>query len=538
MDPIYVTGHRNPDTDSIVAAMAYAALRNACGNREYEAACLGHVSDETQIVLNRFGFQPPKRISNMFTQVQDLDFDTPPVLSAAVTEDRAWKLLQEQKNISALPVANEDGTLYGMLSREDVASYNMELVSSGFLEAVPLFNVLSVLEGKLLNEAGESTDTISGDVTIALPQNRENLLFSSKDSIVVCGQQPDMVRRALELGVRCVIVCQAELDEELRAMPTDTCIISTPFDAYRAVRLIYQSVPIARVCRTTDLECFHLDDYVDDVREGMLKSRYRCYPILDENERVVGTLSRYHLIRPRRKRVVLVDHNEAAQSVAGLEQAEILEIIDHHRLADIQTGNPIYFRNEPVGSTTTIIAGMYQEKGLMPSEKLAGLMAAAIVSDTVMFKSPTCTQRDRNMAERLARIANVSLEELGQAIFSASWSDDKTAKELLFTDFKDFHIAGHDLGVGQITCVNSAHILERKEEFLEQMRRTMAEKHYSLMLLMLTDVLLEGTQLIYLGDEDTIRMAFSQDAKANTVFLPKVMSRKKQIIPALSAMWG
>ena len=191
-----------------------------------------------------------------------------------------------------------------------------------------------------------------------------------------------------------------------------------------------------------------------------------------------------------------------------------------------------------MGSTTTIIAGMYQEKGLMPSEKLAGLMAAAIVSDTVMFKSPTCTQRDRNMAERLARIANVSLEELGQAIFSASWSDDKTAKELLFTDFKDFHIAGHDLGVGQITCVNSAHILERKEEFLEQMRRTMAEKHYSLMLLMLTDVLLEGTQLIYLGDEDTIRMAFSQDAKANTVFLPKVMSRKKQIIPALSAMWG
>ena len=186
MDPIYVTGHRNPDTDSIVAAMAYAALRNACGNREYEAACLGHVSDETQIVLNRFGFQPPKRISNMFTQVQDLDFDTPPVLSAAVTEDRAWKLLQDQKNISALPVANEDGTLYGMLSREDVASYNMELVSSGFLEAVPLFNVLSVLEGKLLNEAGESTDIISGDVTIALPQSRENLLFNSANSVVLC----------------------------------------------------------------------------------------------------------------------------------------------------------------------------------------------------------------------------------------------------------------------------------------------------------------------------------------------------------------
>ena len=250
------------------------------------------------------------------------------------------------------------------------------------------------------------------------------------------------------------------------------------------------------------------------------------------------TLSRYHLIRPKRKRVVLVDHNEAAQSVPGLDQAEILEIIDHHRLADIQTGNPIYFRNEPVGSTTTIIATMYQEKGLMPSEKLAGMMAAAIVSDTVMFKSPTCTQRDRSMAERMARIANVSLEELGQQIFSASWSDDKTPEELLFTDFKDFHIAGHDLGVGQITCVNSAHILERKQEFLEIMGQTMQERHYSLMLLMLTDVLLEGTQLIYLGDEETIQQAFSSEAKNNVVFLPGVMSRKKQIIPTLSAMWG
>ena len=538
MDTIYVIGHRNPDTDSIVSAMAYAALRNSLGDREYRAGRLGHVSDETQLVLDRFGFTAPEWVKTVRTQVRDLAYDTPPALSSAVTVSHAWSVLTADRSVAAIPVTNEDGTLFGMLSSGDIAACDMRSIERPHIEQIPVFNLLSVLEGRILNEAGNLVDTISGDVTIALPQNRENLLFSSKDSIVVCGQQPDMVRRALELGVRCVIVCQAELDEELRSMPTDTCIISTPFDAYRAVRLIYQSVPIARVCRTTDLECFHLDDYVDDVREGMLKSRYRCYPILDENERVVGTLSRYHLIRPRRKRVVLVDHNEAAQSVAGLEQAEILEIIDHHRLADIQTGNPIYFRNEPVGSTTTIIAGMYQEKGLMPSEKLAGLMAAAIVSDTVMFKSPTCTQRDRNMAERLARIANVSLEELGQAIFSASWSDDKTAKELLFTDFKDFHIAGHDLGVGQITCVNSAHILERKEEFLEQMRRTMAEKHYSLMLLMLTDVLLEGTQLIYLGDEDTIRMAFSQDAKANTVFLPKVMSRKKQIIPALSAMWG
>ena len=537
MDPIYVTGHRNPDTDSIVAAMAYAALRNALGDREYEAACLGHVSDETQIVLDRFGFQAPQRLRDMHTQVRDLDFDTPPVLSAAVTEGRAWKVLQEQKNISAVPVANEDGTLFGMLSREDVASYNMALVNAGVLNQVPLFNVLSVLEGRVLNEAGEAIDTIGGEVVIALPQSRENLLFQSADTVVICGHQPDMIQRALEMNVSALVLCQAELPEELRQMPTKTCVIATPFDAYRAARLIFQSTPIGRICNNQDLICFHLEDRVDDVRDIMLKHRFSCYPILDENEHVVGILSRYHLLRPRRKRVVLVDHNEAAQSVPGLEEAEILEIIDHHRLADIQTTNPIYVRNEPVGSTNTIIAGMFQDRGLMPSAAMAGMMAAAILSDTVMFKSPTCTARDVRTAERMARIANVSLEELGKAIFSASVGG-KTVEEMFFTDLKEFHIAGYDLAVSQITCVDSQELLERKEEFLELMNKTAREQGLSLVILMLTDVLLEGSQIIYLGDDETIQQAFGVTPKGNAVFLPGVMSRKKQVIPMLSALWG
>ena len=537
MDPIYVTGHRNPDTDSIVAAMAYAALRNALGNREYEAACLGRVSDETQIVLDRFGFQPPKRIYSMHTQVKDLEYDTPPLLSAAVTVGRGWKLLQQQKNLTAVPVANDDGTLFGMLSKEDVANYNMTLVSSGALDQVPLFNVLSVLEGKVLNEAGENTDTISGEITIALPQSRENLLFNSTNSIVLCGHQPEMIRRALEMNVNALVLCQAELDEELRNLPTTTCIISTPFDAYRAAHLIFQSCPIHRICRTEELVCFHLEDRVDDVRELVLKHRDPCYPILDENEKVVGVLTRYHLLRPRRKRVVLVDHNEASQSVPGLDEAEILEIIDHHRLADIQTTNPIYVRNEPVGSTNTIIASMFQDRGLMPSTKMAGMMAAAIISDTVMFKSPTCTDRDRRTAERMARIANVSLDELGRDIFSASM-DSRTTRDLLFSDYKEFHIAGHDLAVAQITCVDSPKMLERKDEFLALMKENSKKKDLSMMILMLTDVLLEGTQIIYLGDEDTIRQAFNVSPKENTVFLPRVMSRKKQVIPMLSALWG
>ena len=374
-------------------------------------------------------------------------------------------------------------------------------------------------------------------MTIALPQSRENLIFNDPETVVLCGDQPDMIRRALEMNVNCLVLCQAELSEELRNLPTKTCIISTPYDAYRAVHLIFQSTPIGRLCSGQSLVCFHLEDRVDDVREIMLKHRFSSYPVLDEKEKVVGVLSRYHLLRPRRKRVVLVDHNEASQSVPGLEEAEILEIIDHHRLADIQTANPIYVRNEPVGSTNTIIASMFQDRGLMPSANMAGMMAAAILSDTVMFKSPTCTEKDRRTAERMARIANISLDELGREIFSASL-DSKTVQDLLLSDYKEFHIAGHDLAVSQITCVDSPKMLERKDEFLAEMRALAERKGFSMIILMLTDVLLEGTQIIYLGDDEIIEQAFNLVPRDNTLFLPHVMSRKKQVIPMLSALWG
>ena len=274
------------------------------------------------------------------------------------------------------------------------------------------------------------------------------------------------------------------------------------------------------------------------MRNAVLESRFRAYPILDEEEHVVGTLSRYHLLRPRRKQVILMDHNEKAQSVPGLDQADILEIIDHHRLADIQTKNPITVRNEPVGSTTTIVAGMYQDKGLMPTAKMAGLMAAAIVSDTVMFKSPTCTQRDIDVANRMARIANISLKELGQVIFSAAGGGTRSAEEIFRTDYKEFHIAGHNLAVSQVTCMDSDKLLQRKDEFLKLMASIRKEKGFDMVIMMVTDVLLEGTQLLFVGDRETIRQAFNVEDVEDVVFLPKIMSRKKQVIPMLSALWG
>lgn len=537
MGEIYVTGHRNPDTDSIVAAIAYANLRNSLGDREYKAVRIGAINDETQNVLDRFGFEAPPLIKNMRTQVCDLDYDRPPELNCSVTMDLAWRTMREGQ-IATMPIVNEDGTLYGMLSAGDIASFDMQTIYTSRIDELPLFNLLSVLEGQLVNEFGNDVNTVSGEVMIALPQSFEDLSAIDRDSILICGDQPEVIEMALDKGINCLIICQAEIKSRWTERETPTCIVSTPLDARRVARIIYQAIPIARVCEKKDIITFHLSDYLDDVREVLLKSRYRCYPILDEEDHVVGTLSRFHLLRPRRKRVVLVDHNEASQSVSGLEQVEILEIIDHHRLADIQTKQPIAVRNEPVGSTNTIITAMYQEHGVMPSPAMAGLMAAAILSDTVMFKSPTCTKRDKAMAERLARIANISLKELGKELFSVTGADDKSAEELFMTDYKQFHIAEKDIGVSQITCIDSARLLDRSQEFMATMGALRDKFGFDIIILMITDVLLEGSHILYVGSDDIIQQAFNVQPKDNQFFLPKVMSRKKQVIPMLTALWG
>ncbi len=536
MSSIYVTGHRNPDTDSIVAALAYAHLRNALGDREYKAVRLGGVNDETQRLLDYFGVEAPPLIKNMRTQVRDLDYDRTPALNGSVTMSLAWQTMRDQ-SLNVVPIVDDDGKLYGMLSAGDLAAYDMLTMYENHIDDVPLFNLISVLEGTLVNEYSTQVDSVSGKLFITIPQNYEDPALVSPDSILICGNQPEIVQRAIDAGVKCLILCRAELRPEW-AKATSTCIISTPLSARRVSRILYLALPVGRISHRKDITFFHLSDYVDDVREQMLKSRYRSYPVLDENDQVVGTISRFHLLRPRRKQVVLVDHNEAAQSVPGLEQVEILEIIDHHRLADIQTGQPIHVRNEPVGSTNTIITTMYQEHGVVPSPKIAGLMAGAILSDTVMFKSPTCTKRDIAMAERLSHIANVSLEDLGRELFAAGSSDGRSAEELFKTDYKQFHISGQNLGVSQITCVDSAHLLERKAEFMAVMENEKKQHDFDLVILMITDVLLDGSHLFFVGSDEVIQQAFNIVPKDQHVFLPQIMSRKKQIIPMLTALWG
>ena len=537
-NPIYVTGHKNPDTDSIVSAIAYAALMNALGDRRYTAARLGTVSDETAHILERFGVPAPERIYNVRTQVRDLNFDRPPVLSSAVTVRRAWEaMLKSEREIPSLPVAGEDGTLCGMVTTGDIAAFDLESSENPNLTEIPLFNLVSNLDGKLW-DGNSAVTALSGELKIVVPQSKTDESAFRSDMIVVTGSDPKVVEDALNANVACIVVCGAQIDATLAAHAKGTVLITTPYDAYRAARLIIQSVPLARILPNNAPVAFRLNDYLDDVREQTLKSRFRSYPILDENDAVVGTLSRYHLLRPNRKQVVLVDHNELSQSVDGLSEAEILAIIDHHRLADVQTGAPIYVRNEPVGATCTIVASMYQERGIMPNKKLAGLLAAGIVSDTIFFKSPTATPRDRLMAERMAAIAGESLEELGRDIFTPSATRETNARKMLLSDFKHFIIEGHKLGIGQINCIDSAELLKRRDEFLAAMEQVKTEREFDMLLLMLTDVLKEGTVLLSVGDPDTVEEAFNVKIKDNTVFLPGVLSRKKQVVPALSILWG
>ncbi|MDO4483446.1 MAG: putative manganese-dependent inorganic diphosphatase [Clostridia bacterium] len=539
MDPIYVFGHRNPDSDSVVSAMGYAALRNMSGGTEHRAARLGRVNKETAFLLNKFGFQEPTHLVTVRTQIRDIDFDRPPLLDVSMPVSSAWEILQQQENLSALPVTTADGDLFGMVTAGVIAARDMDSINHPVVTDVPVFNLLSALEGRVINDEEDIFDKVSGEVIIALPTTAPTLENLKRESVVICGNQPEVVELALEKKVACLILCQSDLVEKYRGVSCETCIIATPCDAYRASRMIYQSIPVGRLVGKDEIVSFHLDDFLDDVRETVLKSRYRSYPVLDADDHVVGTLSRYHLIRPRRKRVVLVDHNERAQSVNGLEQADIEAIIDHHRLADVQTGNPVFMRNEPVGSTTTIVATMFQEQGLMPPAPLAGLMAGAILSDTVLFKSPTCTPRDKRIAERLARIAGIDLTALGKEMYSAGIDYTKPAKDLVGADFKEFHIAGHELGIGQITCVETEPMLQRIPDLLEEMARLKKERGYDMVLLMLTDVLKEGTELIFQGDEEAIRSAFdARDIHDSHVFLPGVVSRKKQIVPALALMWG
>lgn len=538
---IIVVGHKSPDTDSICSAIAYANLKNKLTGQQYTPRRAGDLNKETAFALSYFGVEPPAYLADVRTRVSDMEIKEVPAVNAKISIKQAYSLMKECE-ASTLCITNEENHLEGLITISNVAASDMDVYDNRIVSKAktPYENIVKVLEAKVI--CGDVSGTFDqGRVTIAANTPERMVDYVAEHDMVIIGNRFESQFFAIEIGASCIILCtNAEPNETIieRAKSKGCIILSSPYDSYTVARLINQSMPIDFFMTAHHILSFSLEDYTDDVKEVMARERHRYFPVLDEHGCYIGQLSKRSFLAAQKKQLILVDHNEKNQAVNGIECADILEIIDHHRLADIQTTQPIRVRNEPVGSTTTIITNMYQEHGVMPSPNMAGLMAGAILSDTVMFKSPTCTKRDIAMAERLARIANISLKELGNLLFAASSAGDKSAEDLCFADFKEFHIADHYLGVGQVTSLDSAAVLERKDELLAVMATKLEQQHYDMIALMVTDVLMEGTSLLYIGNDDTIRTAFSVEPKDSTVFLPGVMSRKKQIIPMLTALWG
>lgn len=537
---IYITGHKNPDTDSICAAIAYSEYKRKKGYQAVPVR-LGEINRETQFVLKYFSVEVPVYKNNIKVQVSDLDIDRISPVSPDITIKTAWSIMKKN-NKKVLAVSDEEERLLGIITLSDITKNYLDTMENSILAVshTPLNAIIETLDAKQLNGCREEFKT-SGKVTIAAMTCDCLEPFVEPGDIVITGNRKDSQIKCIELGAACIIVtCKAEVELEVIELADQykCIIISTEFDTFNTARLINQSIPVGFIMTRDELTHFDLNEYIEDIQYKMIQNRFRSYPVVDGESRIIGFISRYHLMSQRKKQVILLDHNEKAQTIDGIEQAEILEIIDHHRIGDIQTMNPVYFKNEPVGSTATIIANLYFEDGIRPSKKIAGIMCAAIISDTISFKSPTCTRNDIDTAQKLSMIAEIDMDEFAVMMFKAgSALDGRTPKDILYNDFKEYHFSEYKLGIGQINSTDRESIDKYRQDLLKLLEETSEEKDYSLILLLITDVINDGSELLYAGKNKwIISKAFKLDAGDNSVFVKGLVSRKKQVVPNIAAV--
>ncbi len=539
-DAIYITGHKNPDTDSICAAIAYAEFKNKVGGLKAIPVRLGDINRETQFILNYFGVDEPKFIETVKVQVSDLHIDNVAPVSPDISLKMAWSIMKKN-NSKTLPVVDENDTLIGITTISNLFSSFMDIWDNDILSKsnTMLENIADTLSANYVYVHDENLKLGGKIITAAMaPESTESILEAG--DVVICGNREDTQRIVVEKGASLMIITgnHGASDEIVELAKKAGCsILSTPYDSFTSSRLITQSIPIGYVMSRDNIVSFDTDDFVEDIKDIMLETRYRSYPVVDKYNKVVGTISRYHLISQNRKKVILVDHNEKTQSVHGLEDAEVLEIIDHHRIADIQTGNPIYFRNEPVGSTSTIVASIFFENGIRPSKKVAGLLCAAIISDTLLFKSPTSTNVDRHMLKRLSEIANIDVDSFAKEMFKAGTSlSNRTVEEIFHQDFKVFTLNNLKIGISQISTMDLEGFSDMKADMLSLMEKKALENSFNLLVFMLTDILKGGSELYVVGkDKELISRAFNVKLHGPSVYLPEILSRKKQVIPPLTA---
>jgi len=534
----YVIGHKNPDTDSICAAIGYCHYKREMGFENIFAARLGEINKETEFVLDYFGVDIPELISDVKVQVKDLGIDRVIPISPEISVRKAWNIMKKQ-NVKTLPVIDESQNLIGICTLSDLTRNYMDVsINNLFSESkTSLRNVLETISGRMLNEQYFDFANTSKVVVAAMEEGEIEKRVKARD-VVIVGDRDNIQRKAIEMGASCLILtggCRPS-DETMKLADEAGCmIISVPHDSFTTCRLINQSIPVGYVMTTQKLISFDMEDYIDEIKDIMLDTRYRSYPVVSNN-RVLGTISRYHLIKSSRKKVILVDHNERSQAVDGLEEAEILEIIDHHRVGDIQTTTPIIFNNRPLGSTSTIVGSMFLENNIHIPKKIAGILCAAIISDTLLFKSPTTTTTDEIVARKLSDIAGIDIYDFSNMMFKAGTSlQGKSAEEVFYQDFKEFKLNNKKIGIGQVTTMDIDGINSMRDELLELMRKVSKNKDYNLLILMLTDIINEGSELIFTGDHETMSRAFGIHAGRNSVFLPGVVSRKKQVIPPIAS---
>ena len=542
-----VIGHRNPDTDSICSAICYANLKQAVTGEEYMPARAGHVNGETLFVLDYFGAEEPQLVEDVRTQVRDIEIRKTKGVADNISLKRAWNIMQEN-NVVTIPSVREDGTLEGLITVGDITKTYMNIYDSSILSKAntQYSNIIETLEAELIIGSAEAYFD-QGKVLIAAANPDLMEFYIEPHDLVILGNRYESQLCAIEMGADCIIVCEgAAVSMTIKkiAQERGCTIIATTYDTYTAARLINQSMPISYFMTREHLITFNSDDYIDEIREVMASKRHRDFPILDKDGRYLGMISRRNLLGAKGKQVILVDHNEKNQAVAGIENAEILEIIDHHRLGTIQTMSPVFFRNQPLGCTATIIYQMYQEAGIKVEPKIAGLLCSAIVSDTLLFRSPTCTPVDEMAARALADIAGIDIEKYAMEMFSAGSNlKDKSDEEIFYQDFKRFTSGKVTIGVGQITSLNGGELDKLKGRMEAFMEKALENNGLDMIFFMLTNILTETTELICEG-QGALQLAgkaFHQDIelleeeglKEPVLRLPGVVSRKKQLIPEL-----
>ena len=540
-DLVYVSGHRNPDTDSICSAIAYSYLLNATNKYNAVPVRLGEINRETEYVLKRFGVEHPVLLKTVKQKVEDLNYDKVTVFSKDLTLKTAWFLLKQQ-NLKSAPILDEHGQLLGLLSTSNIIEGYMDQWDSEVLKKAktPVENVIDTLEANVIY-LNESLKVVEGDIHIAAMSGSEaKKRIHENDVVIVGGDRSDDLEELISVKPSLIVLTGSlTADENVvkKCEEQGISIISTPFNTYQTSQQIVQAIPVEYVMIKGDIKTFSTDDTLDYMKEVMSETRYRGYPVIDLNNRCVGSISRFALLKGLRKKVILVDHNERGQSIPGIEEADILEIVDHHRVADIQTVGPLLFRGEPLGSTATIVTKIFDELDVEMPSHIAGLLLGAVVSDTLLFKSPTCTPVDTKIAKKLAEIAGVDIQEFAMEMFKAGTSlVGKTVDEIFNQDFKKFSFDNLQVGVAQVNSMDIEGFLPYKKDMLDYINKFAEDYNLEFNLLLLKDIINANSEIFVGGPRpELVEKAFNVQLTECQGTLAGVISRKKQVVPAITA---